>query len=376
MARKSAFALPLADAGRSAWVCPRSGSRTVAAASRRSPRTAGRRCSRSPAAEPPASRAIARATRLTLSLMVANLRVGDADRRCRCDQCPYRLSIAGDNPRVQSADEVSLCAGSPSPLCSRGAPAASAVTFTPGAAGAGDPFFPLAGNGGYDVRNYSLRLDFEPRNNALSARAVITARATQDLSRFDLDLRGLHVAAVTVDGARADVHARRPGADHHARGRDPRRARPSTSPSTTTAIRSRSSTPTSPRTDGSRPTTARSSSTSRRARRAGIRSTTRRRTRRPTTSRSRCRRGGPRSPTAGSSVSADNGATTTWRWRASDPTAPYLATATNGIFEMRVGSMRADAGVQLRRSADADLSGQDADAVSWPGIGSRSTSRR
>ncbi len=81
------------------------------------------------------------------------------------------------------------------------APAAQAVTFTPGAPGAGDPFFPLAGNGGYEVRHYSLRLDFEPQNNALDARAVISARATQDLSRFDLDLRGLHVAQVTVDGA-------------------------------------------------------------------------------------------------------------------------------------------------------------------------------
>ena len=37
------------------------------------------------------------------------------------------------------------------------APAAQAVTFTPGAPGAGDPFFPLAGNGGYEVRHYSLR---------------------------------------------------------------------------------------------------------------------------------------------------------------------------------------------------------------------------
>jgi hypothetical protein len=80
---------------------------------------------------------------------------------------------------------------------------AGAATFTPGAPGAGDPFFPLAGNGGYDVGNYSLRLDFEPQNNALDARAVISARATQDLSRFDLDLRGLHVGKVTVDGTAA-----------------------------------------------------------------------------------------------------------------------------------------------------------------------------
>ena len=35
----------------------------------------------------------------------------------------------------------------------------------------------------------------------------------------------------------------------------------------------------------------------------------------------------------------DNGTTTTWRWRASDPTAPYLATATNGIFETGFGTL-------------------------------------
>jgi hypothetical protein len=56
------------------------------------------------------------------------------------------------------------------------------------------------GNGGYDVRHYSLQLGYEPQNNALDARAVISARATQDLSRFDLDLRGLHVGQVTVGG--------------------------------------------------------------------------------------------------------------------------------------------------------------------------------
>ena len=35
----------------------------------------------------------------------------------------------------------------------------------------------------------------------------------------------------------------------------------------------------------------------------------------------------------------DNGDTTTWRWRASDPTAPYLATVTSGIFETDFGAL-------------------------------------
>ena len=81
------------------------------------------------------------------------------------------------------------------------APAAAA--FTPGSDGAGDPFFPQAGNGGYDVSNYSLKLDYEPQNEQLGGVATITARATQDLSSFNLDLRGFKVNSVTVNGAAA-----------------------------------------------------------------------------------------------------------------------------------------------------------------------------
>ena len=39
---------------------------------------------------------------------------------------------------------------------------ASANRFTPGSAGLGDPFFPLAGNGGYDVQKYTLKIDYDP----------------------------------------------------------------------------------------------------------------------------------------------------------------------------------------------------------------------
>jgi aminopeptidase N len=81
-------------------------------------------------------------------------------------------------------------------------PAAGAA-FVPGSAGAGDPFFPLAGNGGYDVANYSLTLGYEPASNQLAGRAVISARATQDLSRFDLDLRGFAISQLTVNGRAA-----------------------------------------------------------------------------------------------------------------------------------------------------------------------------
>ena len=78
--------------------------------------------------------------------------------------------------------------------------AAAARQFSPGAAGAGDPYFPLAGNGGYDVLHYDLVLDYVPVVNRLRGDVTITATATQDLSSFDLDLRGFTVSAVLVDG--------------------------------------------------------------------------------------------------------------------------------------------------------------------------------
>ncbi|MER7458152.1 M1 family metallopeptidase [Micromonospora sp. NPDC126480] len=75
--------------------------------------------------------------------------------------------------------------------------------FRPGAADAGDPYVPGAGNGGYDVDNYRLAVDYDPAGDRLSGRAVVSATATQPLSRFNLDLSGLDVGAVTVDGDRA-----------------------------------------------------------------------------------------------------------------------------------------------------------------------------
>jgi aminopeptidase N len=76
--------------------------------------------------------------------------------------------------------------------------------FTPGAPGAGDPYFPDMGNGGYDAQHYSLSLKYDPATKAIDAAAKITARATQNLSRFDLDFLGpLKISKLTVDGRKA-----------------------------------------------------------------------------------------------------------------------------------------------------------------------------
>jgi hypothetical protein len=87
------------------------------------------------------------------------------------------------------------------------APAALAAppgsTFTPGASGIGDPYYPLDGNGGYDVAHYDLAVSYDPSSNRLSGVATITATATQNLSTFNLDFVGLHLTSTIVNGAPA-----------------------------------------------------------------------------------------------------------------------------------------------------------------------------
>ncbi|MFF8917657.1 M1 family metallopeptidase [Streptomyces sp. NPDC015032] len=80
------------------------------------------------------------------------------------------------------------------------------VGGAPGAAGLRDPYFPRAGNGGYDVTHYDLALDADPAADRLRGTATITARATQDLSAFNLDLAGLTVRSATVEGRPAAVN--------------------------------------------------------------------------------------------------------------------------------------------------------------------------
>jgi len=68
----------------------------------------------------------------------------------------------------------------------------------PGAPGAGDPYYPLDGNGGYDVSHYDIRLTYNPSADLLSGTTTILARATQDLSRFNLDFL-LRVNSVRIN---------------------------------------------------------------------------------------------------------------------------------------------------------------------------------
>ncbi|WP_246210667.1 M1 family metallopeptidase [Nocardioides piscis] len=73
----------------------------------------------------------------------------------------------------------------------------------PGAAGIGDPYWPLDGNGGIDVSSYRIANTYDLRRMALRGRTSLTLRATADLTSFNLDFL-LRVSKVRVDGAPAD----------------------------------------------------------------------------------------------------------------------------------------------------------------------------
>jgi aminopeptidase N len=83
------------------------------------------------------------------------------------------------------------------------APAPAQTTSTIGSSGTGDPYFPLQGNGGYDVQHYDVTFSYDPPTRRMVGSTRITATTTQELSRFNLDFTGLTVREVVVDGAPA-----------------------------------------------------------------------------------------------------------------------------------------------------------------------------
>jgi aminopeptidase N len=218
------------------------------------------------------------------------------------------------------------------------AAAPAAAEFTPGADGAGDPFYPNAGNGGYDVRHYSLKLDYEPQNEQLAGDVSISARATQDLSSFNLDLRGYKVQSVTVNGSAASFSRKgqeltitpseglrrnrdfsvRVVYDGHANYvLDPDKSKDGWIPTDDGAFVVNEP-------QGS-PTWFPANDTPKDFATFDFAITV------------------PEGRTAlanGVLVSqTDNGDTTTWRWREDSPMVPYLSTATNGVFELRTATI-------------------------------------
>lgn len=74
------------------------------------------------------------------------------------------------------------------------APAASPPTS--------DPYFPAMGDPGYDVAHYRIRVRMNPESGWLRGRTVITARATEELTRLRLDL-ALRPQTISVNGQAA-----------------------------------------------------------------------------------------------------------------------------------------------------------------------------
>ena len=77
---------------------------------------------------------------------------------------------------------------------------------TIGDAGIGDPYYPLSGNGGYQIDSYDIDLKYDPDSNALSSTATLTGTVTSDegLTQFNLDLQPtMTVTGVDVNGTPA-----------------------------------------------------------------------------------------------------------------------------------------------------------------------------
>ncbi len=73
-------------------------------------------------------------------------------------------------------------------------------TAVAGGRSAGDTLFPHQGNSGYDVQHYDLAIDYA-RDGSIEAKTTIDAVTTEaPLTEFSLDLEGLTVSEVEVDG--------------------------------------------------------------------------------------------------------------------------------------------------------------------------------
>lgn len=68
---------------------------------------------------------------------------------------------------------------------------------------AADPYVPGHGNRRYAVRCYRLELDYKIATNHLAGRATLEIEALEDLDQVVLDLYGLNVSRVKVDGRAA-----------------------------------------------------------------------------------------------------------------------------------------------------------------------------
>lgn len=117
--------------------------------------------------------------------MVAALAVGVL--AAACSESPQALDDESTTTTT-AVEETTTSTGSLQP------------TGEVGASGVGDPYYAALGNGGYDVETYDLEIEWLPDSGSIDATATVTLVPTVDLDTFNLDLEGLTVTSITVDG--------------------------------------------------------------------------------------------------------------------------------------------------------------------------------
>ena len=75
--------------------------------------------------------------------------------------------------------------------------------------GGADEYLPGRGDPSFDVEHYDLALDYNVATNYLSARATLRCRSNRATDRFSLDIYGLRVTKVTVNGTRPHKYQHR-----------------------------------------------------------------------------------------------------------------------------------------------------------------------
>ena len=149
--------------------------------------------------------------RISLRCLIALIWLGLLVSACNLPQSTIPAKDTGQVPTVTKGSRLTTAiplAASPSPTVPPGnagqAPSKDTEQATIGSDGGGDPYFPLLGNGGYDVLHYTLDLAVDMDADTIDGTATLEAKTTQALTRFDLDYAGPEVKAVTVDGQAAD----------------------------------------------------------------------------------------------------------------------------------------------------------------------------
>ena len=152
---------------------------------------------------------------LTAALLAAGCSVTASDDSSAADTATTPAAETPADPAPSTADKPSdttttsttapptTAAAAPTTSTTVAAPTTTAVAAT-AAEGLGDSFYPFLGNGGYDVLHYDIDLDVDPAANTIAAQTTISATAGKELSTFNLDLSGLEVHEVAVDGTNAE----------------------------------------------------------------------------------------------------------------------------------------------------------------------------